>query len=907
MQRYEIETLIGQGGMGEVYLAVDSELGRKVAVKVLNQSDDFEKLRRFRQEARTISALNHPNILTVYEFGQHEDFHFIVSEYIKGETLRERLSGNRLTLDEILDIAIQIGNALAAAHESGVVHRDIKPENIMILPEDGYVKVLDFGLAKLTNLEKMLQSSPDAPTASVIHTQSGLIMGTINYMSPEQLRGQEIDGRADIWSLGVVLYEMLSGDGRQPFTGASVSDTIAAILNQPPPVLSGVPPQLAAVVAKALEKQKGDRFPTAREMVKALKNLKNYFLSRSDFTLEAADAAPTGGTAAPELSRPNKNETLGFKNFSQLITVKPRRSLFAVLAIAGFIFAGSALAFYVFRTSPSQNAAGEKNIRLLSTTGNRTNAAISPDGRFIAYVQTENGKHSLWRSQFDDPSGQQLIEPGDSFGSVVFSPDGDWIYFTRFEGSSNGTLYRIRFLGGSRQEIARDVDSAISFSPDGSSFAFIRQKPHENLDRIIISSLDGITERILTEKKKPDFFIISNRESLSWSPDGKTIACPAGRTDAATGDLMSLVEIDVETAREKPLTAKKWWRIGKILWTSDPDTLLITAAQAGSDLYQIVKVTRSDKAAKNLVEGISDYFSISLNRDSKRLLATIYEKTSNISVASTAQMNQPKPLVGGNFDGIGGVRYTGDGRIVFVSIENGNPDIWITNEDGTNRRQLTTDPAADESPVVSKDGRFIVFVSSRTGAPHIWRMNFDGGELKQLTDKGGESFPQLTPDGGFVIFSASNEGRLALWKVASDGSGEAVQLTKVLTRSPTVSPDGRTIACLTRGTKPEDKFELAVVSMETGEILQTFGFSGEVSPLVPATLRWFPDGQSIAYIATKNGVSNILSQPLAGGEPKKLTDFSADRIFSFDFSSDGSRVVFARGVMRNNLVLIENF
>ncbi|HEX8247191.1 MAG TPA: protein kinase, partial [Pyrinomonadaceae bacterium] len=740
MQRYEIKSLIGQGGMGEVYLANDSELGRLVAVKVLNQSDDAEKLRRFRQEAKTISALSHPNILTLYEFGRHEDFHFIVSEYIKGETLRDRLSKNKLTLDEILDIAVQIGNALAAAHESGVVHRDIKPENIMILP-DGYVKVLDFGLAKLTNLEKMLQSSPDAPTASAIHTQSGLIMGTINYMSPEQLRGQPVDERADIWALGVVLFEMLTG--RQPFTGASVSDTIASILNQPP-ALTAIPPQIEAVIAKALEKQKEDRFQTAREFVSALKNLKNYFLSRSDFAFDAA----SGGFAATQLPGQNKNETIGFKNLSQLITLKPRRSLFAGLAIAGFIFAGIALAFYFFK-SPSESTTGEKKIKRLTTTGNRTNAAISPDGRFVVYVQTENGKHSLWRCQVDDPTGQQLVEPGSSFGSLLFSPDGDWIYFTRFDVTSSGTLYRIPFLGNAPQEIARDVDSAISFSPDGKSFAFIRQKPHENVDCIVISSIDGINQRTLIEKKKPFFLIKNNRESLSWSPDGKTIACPTGKLDAALGDLMSLIEIDVKTAQEKLLTEKKWSRIGRVLWTGDINTLLITATEAGSELYQIIKVTRSDRKTSHVTDEISDYFNVSLNRDSTRLLATIYEKSANIWVAPTAQINQLKPLVGGSYDGIGGVRYTGDGRIVFVSIESGNPDIWITNEDGTNRRRLTTDGAADDSPVVSKDGKFIVFVSSRTGAPHIWRMNFDGGELKQLTDKGGESFPQITPDGNF--------------------------------------------------------------------------------------------------------------------------------------------------------------
>jgi serine/threonine protein kinase len=898
LQRYEIQSLIGQGGMGEVYLAHDSELGRPVAVKVLNQSDDLDKLRRFRQEAKTISTLSHPNILTLYEFGQHEDFHFIVSEYIKGETLRERLNKNKLTLDEILDIAIQIGNALAAAHAAGIVHRDIKPENIMILP-DGYVKVLDFGLAKLTNLEKTLQSSPDAPTASVIHTQSGLIMGTVNYMSPEQLRGQTIDDRTDIWALGAVLFEMLTG--RQPFTGASVSDTIASILNQPVPDASGIPPQIETVVAKALEKQKDDRFQTAREFVNALKNLKNYFLSQSDFTFDGAVSQFPANQSAP----PNKNKSVAIKNYSELISKKPKKNFLLLFAAIGLMFIGIVSLFLLFRNGSGEPPTQIKTTRL-STNGNTTNAAISPDGRVIAYIQNENGQQSLWLRQTDETAGNELIPPSQStLSNLNFSPNGDWIYYTKFEGNSSGTLYRTPYLRGSQQEVVKDVDSAITFSPDGSEFAFIRSTPDEGIDRIVISSLDGTKERVLTQKKNPEFFIKSVRESLAWSPDGKMIACPFGKT-AAEGDSMSVVEINVESGEEKRITAKTWARVGRVVWTKDLNKLLITAADFGSDLYQIVQLTRADGKTKNITSEVSDYFNISLNKDSNRLLATTYDKNSSISTALLARIDQPKRLASGGYDGLGGVTWTPDNRIVFVSMESGNPDIWIMNADGTNRRQLTFEKASDEYPTVSGDGQTIVFVSSRTRTPHIWRMNFDGGDLKQLTYKGGESFPKITPDGKFVIFSAQTDRRRTLWKVPIEG-GEPIQLTQKLSHWSAISPDGKSIACLTRGDNHNDPMMLAIVSAETGNFLNTFDFSGDASPSLLPTLRWTPDGKSIAYIDTVDGISNIYAQSLAGGAPKKLTDFSADRIFSFDFSVDGKNIVFARGVLRNNLVLIENF
>jgi Tol biopolymer transport system component len=369
---------------------------------------------------------------------------------------------------------------------------------------------------------------------------------------------------------------------------------------------------------------------------------------------------------------------------------------------------------------------------------------------------------------------------------------------------------------------------------------------------------------------------------------------------------MSILEIDVATGREKPLIAKTWSRVGRVVWTKDLNKLFITATDFGSDLYQIIKITRASEKTTNITVEGSNYYNISLNKDSNRLLATTHDKSLSISTAPLTQINQLKLITSGSLDGASGAVWTSDGRIVFGSMESGNPDVWVMNADGTQRQRLTFDKSADDSPVVSKDGQHIVFVSSRTGTEHLWRTNFSGGDLQQLTGKGGESFPQITPDSKFVIFSARTDGRPTLWKVPIEG-GEPVQLTKEMTHWSAVSPDGKMVACLTRGEKPADRFKLAVVSADDGSFLRTFNFSGDASPQLPPTIRWTPDGQAIAYVDTENGVSNIFSQPLADGEPKKLTEFSADRIFSFDFSSDGKSVVFARGVMRNNLVLIENF
>src|SRR5213075_187839 len=289
---YRIESLIGIGGMGEVYLARDERLGRKAALKLLPEhlTTDETQLSRFKNEARSASALNHPNIVTVYEIGAEGHRQFIATEFIEGVTLRASIARGRINPHAALEIAVQVASALTAAHEAGVVHRDIKPDNIM-LRSDGYVKVLDFGLAKLTELEP-IHADPCAPTKPLVNTSAGIVLGTVSYMSPEQARGLQVDARSDIWSLGVVLYEMVGGS--PPFRGETPSDCIAAILTTEPPPLSGVlpdvPPQLESILQKALRKNSDERYQTIKEMLADLRILKGKLEMESSLPQTKASA-----------------------------------------------------------------------------------------------------------------------------------------------------------------------------------------------------------------------------------------------------------------------------------------------------------------------------------------------------------------------------------------------------------------------------------------------------------------------------------------------------------------------------------------------------------------------------------------------------------------------------------------
>lgn len=907
--RYEIRSLLGAGGMGEVYSAFDEMLERAVAVKFLKHTDDAEKLRRFRQEAKAVSALNHPNILTIYEVGEYEDYHYIVSELVAGENLRDAITGKNLSLAEITDIAVQIGNALAAAHRVPIVHRDIKPENIMILP-DGYVKVLDFGLAKFVGTEKNLAHDSEAMTASLIQTKAGMILGTVNYMSPEQLRGKPVDERTDIWSLGVVLFEMLTR--RRPFTGESPSDVIAAVLEHHAPLAElnpNLPAEIKAIVGKALEKKADNRFQTAQEFVAALKNAKS--VAESGNYAAFTNGSPPNSFQSQKTFFTNAERIVSAdgENLSGLFIAgtKVRWRVVALLAFGLTAALGFAGWFYVYQPLASQTFPKQMKSRRLTTTGNVTNAAISPDGRFVVYVQNNNGRQSLWLRETDGAAGKELIAAGDeSYAGLAFAPDGKLIYYTVFDRNGSGMLKRITLLGSSSQETAKDVDSAISFSPDGKSFAFIRSVPDKGVDRIIVSTVEGNGERVLSQRKRPEFYSVTTRESLSWSPDGKFIACPFGRTDTS-GEFMSVAEINVETGAEKPLTETKWHRVGRVAWTKNADELLITAADVGSDTFQIRKVFRSNGNTQNLTGELTDYHSLSLNGDATLLLSVAYDRSSSIYTATSDEPSRLKQIKGGSYDGIGGVGWTADGRIVYVSTESGSRDIWTMNADGANRTQLTTDKAADDSPAISNDGKHIIFVSLRGGTPHIWRMNLNGGDLKQLTDKGGEYYPSITPDGNFVIYSSRTEGRPTLWKIPTEG-GEPQQITAEQTNSAAVSPDGQTIACLTRGVGFDSPTELAAISMETGGFIKTFKPAGFVStPELPAIIRWLPDNRAAAYVAHIDGVSNIWTQPISGGEPKQLTDFTAEKIFSFDWSKDGKQIIYARGEIRSDLVLFEKF
>ncbi len=921
---YEIISQLGAGGMGEVWLAKDTRLARDVAIKVLPESvaADAERLRRFAQEARAVSALNHPNIITVYDLGECAAGHFIVMELIAGRTLREQLSEARLSLTAALEVAVQIASALAAAHEAGIIHRDIKPENVMVR-RDGLVKVLDFGLAKLTERrgdgvmgrlgeeDATLALSPRPPVAPSprppFRTDPGTVMGTPQYMSPEQARGQQVDARTDIFSLGVVLYEMLAGC--PPFDGVNPIDVMGAILNQEPAPLkqhvADVPDELQRIVSKAQRKDREQRYQHVQDLLLDLRDLSEElaFAAKLERTgqaekieavTEPAAAAPTNATAAVN--------TTSSASIILAEIKRHKRGVTAALAVLALLLGGIGYGLYraLDHYSSTSTSAALKITRLTST-GKATRAAISPDGKFVVYVQDEGGQQSLWVTQVAAASNNQIVPPAAEviYRGITFARDGNFIYYVRADKENpSGALWQSPVLGGNARKLFVNFRCPIAFSPDGKQFAFVRGDRSGKETALMIANADGSEEKKLATRKLPDYLPIIKP---AWSPDGKIIAY--SQVNRTGGVYLNVIGVRVTDGVEQPITSHRWENnVGMgIAWLSDNSGLLVTGAEQDGQLPQIWYLAWPGDEAHSVTNDLSGYTDLTLTADSSTLAALRAERMINLWITPSGETSRAKQITtrAGRDDGIRGLAWTPDGRIVYRSVAGGNSNVWIIAADGAGYKQLSANAAQNEDLAVSPDGRYIVWAARQTRNGNIWRMEIDGSNPKQLTNGDGEFTPQVSPDGMWVVYWSVRD--LLLWKVPIDG-GDPVQVTDKTAVTPVFSTDGRLIAC-NYWDEASGRYKIAVIPFAGGPPVKIFDELGGFN----RPLQWTPDGRAIAFIRTTNGVSNLWAQPLAGGEPKQLTEFKDQRIFNFAWSRDGKQLALSRGVVNSDVVLLSGF
>jgi Tol biopolymer transport system component len=741
--RYQVAARIEGGGQGEVYLARDTRLGRQVALKLLPgyMSQDAERLRRFEQEARAASALNHPNVCVIHEVSETEDgLHYIVMEYVEGVTLRQHMARRRMEFPEVLDVARQVASGLAAAHAVGVVHRDIKPENIM-LRTDGYVRVLDFGLAKLTEQQVAKVFTATAAMAGV-KTDTG-IMGTVGYMSPEQARGQSVDHRTDVFSLGVVIYEMVAG--RAPFEIKTPGGVIVPIPQAEPPPLSDyrseVPAGLELIVSKALRKDRDERYQTVAELLTDLKSVKSVRTAKLGFTA--------------------------------------RRLTFLAAVIVLTI--GGSLWFYASRHSANSLLPPMKYVSFTSFPGWEGNPAFSPEGNQIAFD---------WSGEKDDNSDIYVMpigsakplrlttDPAADYGPT-WSPDGKQIAFVRVS-ESEIAIYTVTALSGPERKLLSLGPKAdwggwvpdLDWSPDGKYIACVEKRSRQLPPNIFVFSPETSARRKLTSPAALDL----GDHAPVFSPDSRTVAFV--RSAAVWSSDIYLVS--VTGGEPKRLTFDNV-PFSRLAWTADGREIVFSSTRAGGD-FSLWRISASGGTPERLAVGGHYVPGVSISRQASRLAYVQWSGDFNIYRTeisdSTGSGSLPIKLTASTRLDYA-PQYSPDGkRIVFQSDRSGSQEIWMCDSDGSKSVQVTTLGKWAGTPRWSPDGEQITFDLYAEGRGDVYVVSAEGGLPRSIvTGDSDDNVPSWSRDGRWIYFASNRTGERQVWKVPAEG-GEAVQVTR---------------------------------------------------------------------------------------------------------------------------------
>ena len=874
--------------MGEVYLAEDTKLTRKVALKVLPSevSGERKRLNRFLQEARLAANLNHPHICTIYEIDAASEPPFLAMELVEGETLAERVSDGSLDLHEILNVASQIADALDEAHRNDIIHRDIKSSNV-ILNRRGQVKVLDFGLAKIISEEV---SEQDVTRAK---TEDGMLVGTVQYMSPEHALGKKLDGRTDLWSLGVLLYEMACGV--LPFKAATQAGTFDEILHKTP-IAPGefnenIPVELENIIFKLLEKDREFRYQTASDLLADLKRLRR---SMGDITSDSHESvrASTGevrAAANTEMLTRSKIEQRRGSGFWLNVA-------FAFLLTAFLGGVGYTVWNYL-SAEPLKSFEGAVSSRQ-TNLGKVVDAAISPDGNYVVYVTDEGARQSLWLKQTATGSVVQIVAPSENvYQGLAISPDNVWVYFNVWDRKSVGEIFRIPALGGAPQKIVHDCMPSVSVSPDGKRLTYVRSDDRNKRYLLLTINADGTDERELQSFPEAMAF------SPLFAPDGKTIA--VGLFGGKDSRFSQLIEIPADGGEMKIVFKNEQndFQPNRFVWLPDKSGFLITLTNSREFQSQIWQIDYPTGALRQITKDLNSYGSLSITADGKNLLAVQQDFLLSVWVVPADNPAQARRVTEGKTEGIG-VNWTPDNRIVYASNVGGSPEIWIMNEDGTGKKQLTSDRTPKLSPCASGDGKYIfhnITGNERGGAA---RMDIDGKNSKILEGKWNVGCASGSP--AIAYFGLVGEGHAALFSDTSEINSPSQKLTEKGLQDFTLSPDGKFVAYITwEENKRTNVGE--VLSLKDGSV-KTFAFPTSAVQKYSESqfvLHWTADGKNLSFVNDENGFANIWLLPLNGEKPKRITNFNDNFIFSFAWSADGKRLAVSRGTLTSDAIIFK--
>jgi len=776
--RYRLLSFLGSGGMGEVYLAQDSRLDRQVALKLLPESftRDDGRVRRFEQEARAASRLSHPNICVIHEVSETDHgHHFITMEYIDGVTLRQHIAGPQISLGETLDVAIQVASGLSAAHQAGIVHRDIKPENIM-LRTDGYVKVLDFGLAKLTERQHVNEGTA-SPSIREVKTDADVVMGTARYMSPEQARRLDVDGRTDIWSLGVILYEIVAGHA--PFEGDTNSDVIVSILEREPPPITQHASEVAAglqrIITRALQKDREKRYQAVKEMLDDLKSLK-----------QDLDSEALSSDSRQSRSR-GPRATIRWRS-------SRAKTLMASLAGAALVIGGSAW-LYASRHTSGPPLPPMRVVPFTTFPGDEYLGTFSPDGNQIAFGWNgDKGGASQGSSIYVKQIGVEkplrvTFDSRNDFGPV-WSPDGQRIAFIR-SAQTETAIYIVSTLGGAERklldlgppQIGGPAIPTLAWSPDGRFIAFTCKNPNEPYRLSLVSpeTLARLTLTSPSAENVGDF-------NPAFSPDSRSVAFARLRTRESS-DIYTVPTAGGEPRR---LTFDNI-TVDGLAWTADGREIIFSSRRSGGN-SSLWRIPASGGAAERVALSGLNFFFPNIARRGNRLTYVQTVEDSNIyriDLSDSKVSGTPVKLISSTWvDDL--PQFSSDGkRIAFQSERSGRLEIWISDSDGRNQTQVTALNRITGSPRWSPDGREIAFCSIEDGRGDIYAISAEGGLPRPVvTSNSDDVLPSWSSDGKWIFFSSNRTGEYQVWKTPAQG-GEAVQVTRQGGGSAFASPDGQ--------------------------------------------------------------------------------------------------------------------